>query len=356
MKRLQRLTAGLLALSVLAPEAALARVSHAPRARACCRAPAGAMIEVALVDAMNTRSVRTGDSFAIRLAAPLIVDGRILLRSGARGVGVVVDSAKPGLGGKPGELVLAARYIQARRARVALQGLQMAGAGRDNSGAANALGVGGIAFAPLGFIGLAIHGGDVELKAGSVASAKLASDVVLPPLGRATRRELALAAASDAGRTDAANAGSVDVPPPPRGFGEVVFFRAKSLMGTGQWFNVREGGKVVGKLGNGAYFVQVTPPGTHAYSASLEPEFKARLKLQVDRGETYFVAGTLTKGVVLGAADLSPSSRATFEKVAKGLAAAAPTKPANNAADQPSDAPSGSGVNDSAAGLAAPRG
>ena len=62
--------------------------------------------------------------------------------------------------------------------------------------------------------------------------------------------------------------GWIEVPPPPRGMGQVVFFRAKSLGGFGQWFNVREDGQALGKLTNGAYFVVILPPGEHSFSAT----------------------------------------------------------------------------------------
>jgi hypothetical protein len=101
--------------------------------------------------------------------------------------------------------------------------------------------------------------------------------------------------------------------------GQVVFFRAHSLLGTGQWFNVRENGKALGKLTNGAYFVETVEPGLHTYTATEEPEFKDSLKLQIDPDHTYFVEGILTKGVVIGAADLTPSDRAAFDKAAGGL-------------------------------------
>ena len=77
--------------------------------------------------------------------------------------------------------------------------------------------------------------------------------------------------------------------------------------------------EALGKLTNGAYFVQTVPPGLHTFTASTEPEFKDSLKLQIDPGETYFVEGILTKGVVIGAADLTPSDRATFQKAAMSL-------------------------------------
>jgi hypothetical protein len=160
-----------------------------------------------------------------------------------------------------------------------------------------------------------------------------------------------------------ADVSAIEIPPPPAGEGQVVFFRRKTLLGTGQWFNVREDGRALGKLTNGAYFVQVTDPGLHTYTAKTEPELKDHLELEVDRGETYFVEGTLTKGLVIGVADLSPSDRAAFAAASKDLKLAPPPN-GENADDQLRDTSaasdgqgSGGGPADrSAAGAAAAAG
>jgi hypothetical protein len=301
--------------------------------------PAETVVEVELVNPVSTKVQKSGDTFALRLAAPLIVNGEIVLRAGAPGVGDVVESEKPGMGGKAAKLVLAARYLDQRHGRVPLQGLQLSAAGRDNSSAANVVGLTGIAFAPLGLIGLAVTGGDVVFPAGTSATAKVADDIVLPPRGRASRQALAAAArlsAPDA--SDDAMTGSIEVPPPPAGEGQVIFFRKKSLLGIGQWFNVRENGKALGKLSNGAYFVQITDRGLHTYTATMEPELKDHLTLQVDPGETYFVEGTFTKGLVVGAADISPSDRTTFDEASKNLKLAS-TPGDDKTVDQPAETP-----------------
>ena len=327
MKRLRAVTVALWVCVALPATPALARSPRTPASRPCCRVPAGSVVEVELAAPVSTQVQKAGDSFALRLAEPLILNGRIVLRAGTPGVGVVIECAKPGLGGKPAKLVLAARYLTDRHGRVPLQGLQLTGAGRDRSMAANAVGLAGIAFAPLGLVGLALTGGDTELPTGARATAKIAADVTLPSLGRAPRHAATVA--------QAIVSEPIAVPPPPAGKGEVIFFREKSLLGTGQWFNVREAGKALGKLTNGTYFIQITDPGVHSYTAKIEPEMKDRLRLEVDPGETYFVEGALTKGLVISVADLRPSTRARFDKVAlklKPLGAAAADK-----AGEPSD-------------------
>jgi hypothetical protein len=302
--------------------AASAAQPHSPSRRACCRVPAGTPVKVELVDQVSSAVQKTGDTFALRLAAPLVVDGKVVLRAGTPGVGEIIESRGPGIGGKPAKMVLAARYLEAGHTRVPLNALQLAGPGRDNSRAASALGFSGMAFAPLGIVGIVLPGGEVVFRPGAVATAKVSAPVTLRPLRRASRSDLA-AASSVAADAALDVEGPISIPPPPQGQGQVVFFRAKSLLGTGQWFNVREGGRVVGKLSNGAYFVHVTSPGVHTYTAKLEPELKDHLTIDVDAGETYFVEGSLTGGLVIGAADLSPSSRGRFNKAAKHLKLAA---------------------------------
>lgn len=322
---------GLVAAFALSAGPASARTHASGR---CCRAPAGTVVQVELAEGVSTKTVRAGDAFQLRLSQPLIVGDRILLPAGTPGAGVVISASKPGMGGKPAKLVLAARYLTLRRGQVPLEGLQLAGAGRNNGAAAQVVGLTGIAFMPLGFVGLAVQGGEVTFPEGTTATAKLATDMVLPPVGRATRAQMAQAAeTADAEDTDAGEGAAIEVPPPPQGQGQVVFFRRKTLMGTGQWFKVRENGVALGKLTNGDYFVDVTTPGVHTYTATMEPEMKDHLRLEVDPGETYYVEGILTKGVVVGVADLSPSSLDDFARASKHLKLAKPLEA--NPADLP---------------------
>jgi hypothetical protein len=306
----------LLAL-IVTPSPAASR-SHPPNRGACCRVPAGTPVKVELVDQVSSAAQKPGDTFALRLAAPLVVDGRVVLRAGTPGVGQVIESAGPRIGGKAAKVVLAASYLTAGRARVPLNGLQLARSGRDRSKVSQGLGVAGLAVAPLGVVGIVVPGGDVVIPSGAVGAAKVASAVTLPPLGRASPQDIAAAAAvaHDAG---VAAQGPIAIPPPPEGRGQVVFFRPKSRLSVGEWFNVREDGQALGKLTNGTYFIQVTPPGVHTYTAKLEPELKDHLRINVDSGETYFVEGAVTGGLVIGAADLSPSTRERFNKAAKDL-------------------------------------
>ncbi len=313
MKRLSLMTAALVACLAATTPCLAAKARPAPL---CCRIPAGAVVQVELAEEVGTRTQKAGDAFALRLAAPLIVDGRVVLQAGTPGVGRVVQASRPGMGGKAAKLVLAAEYLVHGRTRMRLQSLQLSAVGKGNVGVAQAIGLSGIVLGPIGFVGMAVRGGDVFFPVETKAQAKLSQATVLPSLRRATAPDLALAAPAE---TADVGAGAIEIPPPPPGLGQVVFFRVHSLLGTGQWFNVREDGQALGKLTNGAYFIQIAPPGVHTYTATSEPVFKDSLKLQVDPGETYFVEGILTKGLVIGAADLTPSDRGAFDKASKDL-------------------------------------
>jgi len=118
---------------------------------------------------------------------------------------------------------------------------------------------------------------------------------------------------------------TIDIPPPPAGKGEVVFFRRSAFQGSAVWFKVREDGQELGKLTSGVYFVAEEEPGPHTFTAATEN--KDTLKLEVDPGETYYVEGRVSMGVFVGEANLSPSDEASFQKQANHLRAGTP--PAN---------------------------
>lgn len=316
-----------------ASTAAVAAPARDKTQRACCHVAAGTLVSVELVDQVSSAVQKTGDTFALRLAAPLVVHGQVVLRTGTPGVGEVIYSAGPEIGGKPAKMVLAASYLRTRRGRIPLDALQLARPGHDRASASQLTGLSGMVFAPLQIVGIVVPGGEVVFRSGTVATAKLATAVTLPPQGHASPRDLAaVSAAGDAGLE---TSGQIALTPPPRGEGQVVFFRARSPLGIGRWFTVRESGKALGKLGNGSYFIQVATPGLHTYTTRLEPELKDHLTLKVDAGETYFVEGALTGGLVLGAADLLPSSPERFEKAAKDLKPAGPPTTAQDRTGAP---------------------
>src|SRR4029079_15534558 len=68
---------------------------------------------------------------------------------------------------------------------------------------------------------------------------------------------------ADAAAPSPAVVAAVGTPPPGKAL--VVFFRPSKFVAGGVGFKVREGEKVLGKLGNGKYFVSTVAPGAHTY-------------------------------------------------------------------------------------------
>ena len=292
--------------------------SSNPAPAAFYRLPARTAVAVQLVDAIGTHEAKSGDMFALRLAAPVILDGQVVLPAGTPGVGRVVQSSPPGMGGKGAKLVVSAEYLSVPGGAVPLQALQLAAIGKDQSLKANASSIGGLVFFPLGLVGFAVTGGDIEIPAGTAAMAKTALTVDLPPVAVASSQDYA---AAQAMAPPQSQPGSFVLPDPPPGMGQVVFFREHTLLGSGQWFNVRDDGETLGRLNNGAFFIAPVPAGLRAFTARTEPEFNDQLTLKIDPGETYFVEAVLTKGVVIGVPNLTPSDRARFDALSSQMQA-----------------------------------
>lgn len=109
---------------------------------------------------------------------------------------------------------------------------------------------------------------------------------------------------------------------PEAGKGQVVFFRPSKFTGAAIGYKVREGETELGKLRNGTYFVIQVEPGKHEYT--VHSEAKDVLTLEVDAGETYFVQGGLSMGILAGRPNLSPSTASAFAEVAPKLKVAKP--------------------------------
>lgn len=133
----------------------------------------------------------------------------------------------------------------------------------------------------------------------------------------ATAQDATSAASPAANSATASMIGAV-----PEGKGQIVFFRPSKFAGAAVGFIVREGETELGKLRSGNYFVAAVEPGTHQYT--VHSEAKDVLTMEVEAGETYFVQGSITMGMMTGRPNLSPSDRAAFDAAAAKLK---PSKP-----------------------------
>ena len=159
-------------MSAMAPAFVHASEATAPP---CCTAPAGSLVELQILDTVNSRTAKQGDRVRIRLSAPLMVDGHEVLPAGIDGEAEVIHAARSRGGGKPGELLLAARFLRSPAGiEVPLKAMKLGGSGKDNG--AGALGVALVA----GPFGMLVRGGELEIAPGAAAQAKLGAPVATP--------------------------------------------------------------------------------------------------------------------------------------------------------------------------------
>jgi hypothetical protein len=148
--------------------------ASAPAASAV-RLPLGTPLEVELVDPLSSRTSLTGDRFAIRLVAPISVDGVEVVAAGATGQGEVIDAAHAGMGGRQGKLLVSARFLEINGQRVRIRGMTLNVAGKSRVGLAT-----GVLLVPYAGVGaVLIQGGEIEMPRGTRATVRLAEDVTL---------------------------------------------------------------------------------------------------------------------------------------------------------------------------------
>lgn len=134
----------------------------------CCVLPDGTPLVLEILDPISSARVKRGDMFRLRLKEPVTFDGVTVLTAGIEGVGEIVHAEPSRGGGKPGELILAARRLQVGDRTLRLRGFKLGGAGRDTSGVALGVALGIGPFAHF------IHGKEIEIPALTAATAKLA--------------------------------------------------------------------------------------------------------------------------------------------------------------------------------------
>ncbi|MBI1178957.1 MAG: hypothetical protein GC201_00260 [Alphaproteobacteria bacterium] len=142
--------------------------------------PALTPVSVEIATTLGSKISKSGDTFPIRLAAPIVVNGKQIVAAGAEGMGEVIHAKKGAGSGAPGELVLAARYVEVDGRRLRLRSLRLAPVGRSDIGTVNAINVGGAAAGvPIGVIGFFITGGETTVPEGTVAAAKTAESFTI---------------------------------------------------------------------------------------------------------------------------------------------------------------------------------
>lgn len=157
--------APLLAIALLAQAAAQPTSDPTPVAAGvtATRWVRGQPVQLMVLHEVNSRQVKPGDRFPLRVNAPVIVDGVVAVPVGASAWGEVVAASGTGIAGGKGHLSMRLVRLDAPTGPIALTG--MAG----TEGKANTAGVvmGMLAF---GLGGLLIKGGNATLKAGDLVT------------------------------------------------------------------------------------------------------------------------------------------------------------------------------------------
>lgn len=96
---------------------------------------------------------------------------------------------------------------------------------------------------------------------------------------------------------------------PSPGKAMVVFFRPNKMMGGAVGMKVRENDADLVKLYTGQYFIHETEPGQHAYALKGNDV----TNIETEAGETYFLSGSISMGMMSGRPNLAPSDAAGFE-------------------------------------------
>ncbi len=139
-----------------------------PDAEAAARAalPEGTRVVIRIEEALSSKTAKRGDRFPISLVEDLSLGGRAVVAAGTMGVGEVIHAAGKGFGGRAGELIVAARYLDVGGRRLPLRGFRINSAGANNTGEAIAASI------AIPLAGLFVTGSSADIAAGQIAEAK----------------------------------------------------------------------------------------------------------------------------------------------------------------------------------------
>jgi len=136
--------------------------------------PANSVVELEMLDTVSSATSKRGDFFRMRVVHALRAGDFELVPAGTVAVGQVVHAQKAGMGGKAGELILAARYLETPQGQVPLHStLGAVGVSRTTQSMAVSV--------ALGPLGLVVKGKTVSLPAGSTISVRVAADTLVTP-------------------------------------------------------------------------------------------------------------------------------------------------------------------------------
>lgn len=129
---------------------------------------------------VSSKTAQKGAEIQFVLADDLLIAGQVIVAKGGKAVGEVIHAQKSGFGGRGGELILAARYLEHGGQKIQLRSLKPYSGqyvGKNNSTAALAVSM--IPYA--GLMSLFITGGEIVIPQGTHALALVAVDTPIDP-------------------------------------------------------------------------------------------------------------------------------------------------------------------------------
>lgn len=140
--------------------------------------PADTLVALRIEQNLSSGTSHRGDKFALSLLNDVWIGNQVILPAGTKGIGEVIHAAGKGFGGRAGELIVTARYLEYRGQQIPLKNFRLGAAGADNSTAA----VFSSAIVPLA--GLFVTGTSASVGVGQMAQAKIAQDVIVTTAGQ----------------------------------------------------------------------------------------------------------------------------------------------------------------------------
>ncbi|HVF37320.1 MAG TPA: hypothetical protein VNA29_05195 [Sphingomicrobium sp.] len=136
-------------------------------------------VQLAVLEELTSKTIATGAPVRMALSYPLHIRGQLGLPAGTPVEGVVIHAAKGGFGGKPGELVLAAKRIMLTDgSSIPLRSFKLVPQkGKDNQALAMGMVVAGGAIG--GVAAMFITGGSARVAPGAYGTAKTSADTAL---------------------------------------------------------------------------------------------------------------------------------------------------------------------------------
>lgn len=139
-------------------------------------------VRIEILEAQGSAISKPDAHFPIRLADPIVMDGKTIIAAGALGEGEVVHAKKSSMSGGPGELILAARWIDVNGQHLRLRSMHMAENGKSGIKDVNRIMIASAATVPIAAMaGWFMKGKEVVIPSGTIAEAKVAADFSVAP-------------------------------------------------------------------------------------------------------------------------------------------------------------------------------